>query len=258
MIETVRKVFGIIRVVTKVTWVVWMLVLLVLLLVIVSKGIFGFEDRNTPVEAIVSEINKVDGDYSVVVSYQYQDEYYSDCILEMDYLPDDMKVGENYTLYVAPDKPYKPLFNYPSWLEFLIFFIPWLLLVLCIIFKAYPRERKEKIELPYGLKNGNPKLKEKGEPIKARVIDYGKSTEETDGVVRVQYYVIVDYIDSKRVLHKAGTGYIGFNPTQYIKDKNKEIIVYINPKRPSKCYIDVEEMYEYLQLNRAYTYDTSN
>lgn len=258
MIETVRKVFGKIRVVTKVTWVVWMLVLLVLLLVIVSKGIFGFEDRNTPVEAIVSEINKVDGDYSVVVSYQYQDEYYSDCILEMDYLPDDMKVGENYTLYVAPDKPYKPIFNYPSWLAFLIFFIPWLLLVLCIIFKAYPRERKEKIELPYGLKNGNPKLKEKGEPIKARVIDYGKTTEETDGVVRVQYYVIVDYIDSKRVLHKAGTGYIDFNPTQYIKDKNKEIIVYINPKRPSKCYIDVEEMYEYLQLNRAYTYDTSN
>lgn len=248
MIEGVRNFFGKIRVVTKVTWVVWMLVLLVLLLVIVSKGIFGFEDRNTPVEAIVSEINKVDGDYSVVVSYQYQDEYYSDRILEMDYLPDDMKVGENYTLYVAPDKPYKPIFNYPSWLAFLIFFIPWLLLVLCIIFKAYPRERKEKIEQPYGLKNGNPKLKETGEPIKARVIDYGKSTEATFGV-RVQYYVIVDYIDSKGIVHKAGTGYIDFNPARYIQDKNKEIIVYINPKRPQKCYIDTEEIRHYVRYN---------
>lgn len=257
MIETVRKATGTVALVLQIVCDALVFLLLGFLLYVALDG-RGIDDSHMAVTARVGEIKPTPHGYSIVVSYHYQDKYYSDRILEMDNLPDDMKEGEDYTLYIDPEDPRKPKIKHDFWDWFPKFIVLWLIAAAVLIIPIFYRYSQSKKEQPYGLKNGNPKLKEKGEPVKARVIDYGKSTEETDGVVRVQYYVIVDYIDSKRVLHKAGTGYIGFNPTQYIKDKNKEIIVYINPKRPSKCYIDVEEMYEYLQFNRAYTYDTSN
>lgn len=256
MIEGVRKATGTVGLVLKIVCDALAFFLLGFLLYAALDG-RGIEDSHMAVTARIGEIYPTPDGYSIVTSYSYQNEYYLHVRFHVDKLPDGMKEGEDYTLYIDPEDPRKPKVKNDFWDWFPKFIVLWLIAAAVLIYPIFYRYSQSKKELPYGLKNGNPKLKEKGEPVKARVIDYGKSTEETDGVVRVQYYVIVDYIDSKRVLHKAGTGYIGFNPTQYIKDKNKEIIVYINPKRPSKCYIDVEEMYEYLQFNRTYTYDTS-
>ena len=248
MIETVRKVTGTVALVLQIVCDALVFLLLGFLLYVALNG-RGIEDSHMAVTARVEEINPTPHEYSIVVSYQYQDKYYSDRTLEMDNLPDDMKVGEDYTVYIDPEYPYKPKIKHDFWDWFPKFIVLWLIAAAVLIFPIFYRFSQSKKELPYGLKNGNPKLKETGEPIKARVIDYGKSTEETDDVVRVQYYVIVDYIDSKGIVHKAGTGYIDFNPTQYIKDKNKEIIVYINPKRPQKCYIDTEEIRHYVRYN---------
>lgn len=226
----------------------------VLLLAVVALPIIlftspaRFKENHVAVTATVAYISVNPHDYTVSVSYQYQEKLWNGDIGDVDKLPDDMQVGETLTVYLDPEKPQEPLLM-PTLLDFKIVAI-WLLmaaLLVSMVVIHIGQHRADRL-----LKNGSPELKKTGKAVEARVTDcqevqFGRKARETN------YFFVVEYTDSKGKPHKAGTGLLDFNPKDYLRYKKNVIYVYINPEKPRKCYIDTEAILEYLNnRNRSH------
>lgn len=170
------------------------------------------------------------------VSYEYEGQSYSHVYIGKTHA--GMRVGEQVNVYVDPKNPDEAK-QKPSGAACLV-------LLLAAGFLGFSGVRL----LRSSGGSGKRDLKGRGVPVTALVKECGPSGIRLNK--RDTYHVVAEYTDATGKTRTFKSGLLDFDPTSYVYGHDGKITVYLDPDRPSKYFMDTEEMKFVCQQKNAY------
>ncbi len=197
-----------------------------------SKKIDEYDEVTGFISIITTETERdSDGDtrvsHTAYVTYIYEGQSYED--IRLSTYTSDMHKGDRISIYVNPDDPYDITVEMSK--VFLI--IP---IIFTVIFGTLG------IVMLVMSRGGGGKsdLTQMGIAVEAFVTYSGRANVTVNNAPT--YILRAEYTDANGVLRKVKTPLLDFDPSPYVYQNGGKIMVYVDPKKPSKYYIDTAAM----------------